>query len=152
MRYYSWSVNNAGELTLLTGGIAQLQNQSLVRLIADGRLLEPLKASVKGQLHYLAFHNGWGGFYPLLKFDGLSVNGGDYLIYEGGLTIRHYDANYNLMNEYQGEGVEIQIGGEIAGVDVHYALTEDSDIEPFATIFQDAEIFEIERKKNGESV
>lgn len=106
----------------------------------------------KGQLHYLAFHNGWGGFYPLLKFDGLSVNGGDYLIYEGGLTIRHYDANYNLMNEYQGEGVEIQIGGEIAGVDVHYALTEDSDIEPFATIFQDAEIFEIERKKNGESV
>ena len=62
----------------------------------------------KGQLHYLAFHNGWGGFYLLLKFDGLSVNAGDYLIYEEGMTVKHYDANYNLRNEYRGEGAEIQ--------------------------------------------
>ncbi len=105
----------------------------------------------KGKLTYLAFHPGWGGFYPLLKFGGFSADAGDYLIYAGGVTLKHYDANYNYIGEYGGEGNELTVGGEIAGVDVHYALTDGSDIEPFATVFQDAEAIDIKRKSHTHS-
>ncbi|MCR5264407.1 MAG: hypothetical protein K6D94_11060, partial [Clostridiales bacterium] len=100
----------------------------------------------KGRLTYLAFHPGWGGFYPLLKFEGISAEPGDYLIYTGGTVVRRYDADYNLVAEYQGEGKEAVATGDICGFDVHYELTEGSDIEPFATVFQAAEVIDINRK------
>jgi len=103
----------------------------------------------KGQLTYLAFHNGWGGFDPNLRFENIRADAGDYLIYTGGTSIKHYDANYNFLGEIEGIGQEVSVGGEIAGVDVHWIRSEDSEIEPFATVFQAVEETEIPRRREN---
>ena len=41
---------------------------------------------------------------------------------------------------------ELIAQGQICGFDVHYALTEDSDIEPFATVFQSVSTIDIPRR------
>ncbi len=105
-----------------------------------------------GKMTYLAFHHGWGGFYPVLRFSGFEANAGDYLIYTGGTSIKHYDPDYHLIETIEGEGEGIIASGEIFGVDVHYALTEGSDIEPFATVFQAVETTDIKKKSDSNTL
>lgn len=47
--------------------------------------------------------------FGFIKFS-LTALGGDYLVYNGGTEIEHYDANYNLKAVVKGEGTPVQTG------------------------------------------
>lgn len=47
--------------------------------------------------------------FPNLKFK-LTAEGGDYLVYDGGMELYHYDPNFNLKEVVTGEGTPIVLG------------------------------------------
>jgi len=88
-----------------------------------------------GELTKIAFHNGWNGG-AVLTFSDIHVPAGGYVYYQGGTSIRCYDADYHFLEEYVGTGSEVRAGGVLSGTDVHWDTTPDSAIEPYAVIFQ----------------
>ena len=103
-----------------------------------------------GEMTYMAFHHGGYGYFPTLKFEGFSAAAGDYLIYTGGTTIAHYDADYRLLETIQGEGEPVVTRGFLDGFTLHYAISEGSAIEPYGTIFQSAGTVFVPRREGAD--
>jgi len=94
----------------------------------------------KGSLSGLAFYTGWHGLEKLLSFP-VEAEAGDYLVYEGGLTLKHYDGNFHLKETIGGEGSElIMDGSNIYGLTIHYT-TEGDDMDVTITTCRTKERF-----------
>ncbi|MBQ4048871.1 MAG: hypothetical protein IJC93_10955 [Clostridia bacterium] len=94
----------------------------------------------KGSLSGLAFYTGWHGLEKLLSFP-VEAEAGDYLVYEGGLTLKHYDGNFHLKETIGGEGSElIMDGSNVYGLTIHYT-TEGDDMDVTITTCRTKERF-----------
>ena len=80
--------------------------------------------TAKGELHNLGIGGGWfGGEFLHFKVDAKS---GDYLEYNGGTTLRHYDADYNLLETIEGKGNPANLQGQnLSGFTFYYDITND---------------------------
>ncbi|MBE6541445.1 MAG: hypothetical protein E7672_03250 [Ruminococcaceae bacterium] len=95
----------------------------------------------KGEFRGLDFFTGYGGNVKLLGFE-VSANPGDYLEYEGGLELKHYDANFNLIETVRGEGNPLTVnGGTLFDLTYHY-FTSDPDMEITLTTIRTKQRFE----------
>lgn len=95
-------------------------------------IIEPLHCRIrvgtpldKGELHDLTFSEGWFGPKDYITFK-VTAKAGEYLEYKGGKTLYRYDADYNLIETVEGEGIEVNVNGSnICGVCVGYKTTGD---------------------------
>lgn len=85
---------------------------------------------------------GFSGLTRVLGFQ-VEADPGDYLVYEGGVELKHYDGNYNLKEVIRGEGEELLLdGSRIYGLAFHY-VTSDASMEITATTIRTRQRFEI---------
>ncbi len=99
-----------------------------------------------GTMNYLAIHNGWGGFDPVIAFAGFEAKGGDYLVYGGGTTLEHRDSDYRLMETIEGVGRPYTIGGTLSSADIHWRASVGNTLQPYAKVYHDVERIAIKRK------
>lgn len=85
-----------------------------------------------GQLKGLTFCGGWFSESPILSFD-VTAQAGEYLEYDGGTVLKHYDRNYNIIETVEGKGSElIYNSASLGGYTLDYELN--GDITPMMTI------------------
>ena len=99
-----------------------------------------------GSMNYLAIHDGWGGFDPVMAFDGFEAKGGDYLVYGGGTALDHRDSNYRLIETIEGVGKPYMIGGTLSSADIHWRASAGNTLQPYAKVYHDVEQIAINRK------
>lgn len=92
----------------------------------------------KGTFSDLAIYPGWGGIDLLLSFE-LTADAGDYLVYDGGMTIEHCDSNYKRKAVVEGKGSPVIVEGVYAAIDVHWKASADAELYPHATVIQNTE-------------
>ena len=67
----------------------------------------------------------------------VKAQAGDYLEYDGGKVLRHYDRDYNLLETLTGEGEEIVVhNAGYAGIRFHYTLSGLQDGEHMRLLFK----------------
>lgn len=72
-----------------------------------------------GRMINPVFSDGYYAQEPILGFE-LIAEGGDYLVYEGGTSLLHYDKNYHLKTVVKGSGKELAIGGDLCAFTLRY--------------------------------
>lgn len=89
-----------------------------------------------------------------LSFGGLhfsfTANGGDYLVYNGGRTLLHYDENFRLLEQLQGgEGTDMMLRPKMGMLllDLCYATDRDEVARYELTEINARAVYRIERKK-----
>ena len=87
-----------------------------------------------GRLQSFRFSAPWGGFDPL-DFPHVDVAPGHYLLYTGGTVLKHFDENFNLIEEIKGQGAPILVSGQHTNVQFHCGLAEGSDLSIEAQTF-----------------
>ena len=110
-------------------------------------ITEPFRCRIRvgtaldqGSLYGLAFYTGWHGLEKLLAFS-VTAEAGDYLVYEGGLTLKHYDGNFFLKEIVCGEGQELVMDGSwLYSVTIHYT-TNVENMEVTATTYRTKQMF-----------
>ncbi|MBQ1955508.1 MAG: hypothetical protein II350_07180 [Clostridia bacterium] len=72
----------------------------------------------------------------------LTALGGDYLVYNGGTEIEHYDANYNLKAVVKGEGTKVQPSYQLLA----YKTDDDPNARYTFTDIRPRAVYKIKRK------
>lgn len=101
-----------------------------------------------GRLQSFRFSAPWGGFDPL-DFPHVDVAPGHYLLYTGGTVLKHFDENFNLIEEIKGQGAPILVSGQHTNVQFHCGLAEGSELSIEAQTFLPDGSFYIARKADG---
>ncbi len=105
---------------------------------------EPLHCRIRvgylyqtGAVYGLTLGDAWGGPHHV-KFT-VTANPGDYLEYNGGTTLYHYDADLKLLETITGEGEEITARCyAFTGIDVFYVTGKDDRLDVEMTTYQTA--------------
>lgn len=86
--------------------------------------------------------------YGTLRFD-FQAYGGDYLVYEGGTTLFHYDRNYRLLETIEGEGTPLAMpeGAPFLWGKFSYTTDKNQDATYLFTEFRRKEVYKIEPKR-----
>ena len=79
----------------------------------------------------------------------MDVAPGHYLLYTGGTVLKHFDENFNLLEEIKGQGAPIQVSGQHTNVQFHCGLAEGSDLSLEAQTFLPDGSYDIARRKNA---
>ncbi len=94
-----------------------------------------------GTISEMKFCEGWFGLGEYITFK-TNVNAGDYLEYKGGKELYHYDCNLNLLNVYEGDGVEYTVSPTgIAGITLNYVTNADDSIHMRLTSIRTKRVF-----------
>ncbi len=103
----------------------------------------------KGAMTKFAIHGGWGGYSPIVSFEGINIPGGHYLLFDGKNTLTHLDENYHFIETITGKGDMRgpSIHSNLSGYDARWRCTEDATISPVATFRHPLKITHIKRKQ-----